>query len=372
VKDSVGIVETQYLEIKKPFKLESGKSLDELTIAYETYGQLNQDKTNAVLILHALSGDAHAAGKYHPSDKKTGWWDNMIGPGKAFDTSKHFVICSNVLGGCKGTTGPSSINPKTSKPYGFSFPVITIKDMVRAQNKLVEHLKIKKLLSVAGGSMGGMEAIQWIVTYPKKVKSAVIVGASLSQSAQNIAFHEVGRQAILSDPNWQNGDYYDSGRRPFWGLSAARMIGHITYLSEQSMQQKFGRLLRNGAGYTYDFSTEFEVQNYLKYQGKSFVERFDANSYLYITKAIDYFNLDYDKAAEAFSKSEADILTIAFSSDWLYPPKQVKEVVKAARQGLKKASYYEVKSDFGHDAFLIEAKKQKPVISGFLNNQLKK
>lgn len=367
---SVGLAKTQYLKVYEPVKLESGKELKELTIAYETYGKLNAQKTNAVLILHALSGDAHAAGKHNPLDKKPGWWDNMIGPGKAFDTENFYIISTNILGGCKGTTGPSSIDPNTGRPYGSLFPVITVSDMVKVQNMLIEKLGIRKLLSVAGGSLGGMQVIQWMKSYPKKVKSAIIIAASLSQSAQNIALHEVGRQAIISDPNWKGGNYY-KGKKPSWGLAVARMVGHITYLSEKSMQAKFGRTLRNGGNYSFDFSTEFEVQSYLKHQGESFVERFDANSYLYITKAIDYFNLDFATAVAAFKSTDAEILTIAFSSDWLYPTNQVKEVVKAARAGLKKATYYEVKSDYGHDAFLLEAEKQKQVIAGFLNNQLK-
>jgi len=367
--DGVGLVTTEYLTIERPLSLESGRTLDRLTIAYETYGKLSQAADNAVLLLHALSGDAHAAGRHSPTDTKTGWWDDMVGPGRAFDTDRYFVICSNVLGGCKGTTGPSSTNPETGGPFGLSFPVITIADMIEVQNLLIQHLGIERLLAVAGGSMGGMEAIQWVLSYPAKVGSAIVIAASLSQSAQNIALHEVGRQAIMSDPNWRGGHYY-GGPTPSWGLAVARMVGHISYLSDRSMQTKFGRNLRNNGGaYAFDFSEEFEVQGYLEHQGLSFVKRFDANSYLYITKAIDYFAIDHADAVHAFATSEADLLAISFSSDWLYPAATVKEVVKAARGAGRRASYCEVPSDYGHDAFLLEAKTQTPIISAFLRNQ---
>lgn len=366
---SVGLVKTEQLDIDGPVDLESGKKLSRLSVAYETYGKLNAAASNAVLVLHALSGDAHAAGRNSPADRKAGWWDEMIGPGKAFDTDRYFVICSNVLGGCKGTTGPSSPDPKTGEPYGLRFPVITIRDMVAVQNLLIEHLGIERLLAVTGGSMGGMEAIQWLLSYPKKVGSAIVIAASLSQSAQNIALHEVGRQAIVSDPNWRGGHYY-GGTTPSWGLAVARMVGHISYLSDKSMQSKFGRTLRNNGGhYAFDFSEEFEVQSYLEHQGLSFVKRFDANSYLYITKAIDYFSVEHADAVRAFATSDAELLAVAFSSDWLYPAATVKELVKAARVAGKRTSYYEVPSDYGHDAFLLEAEAQTPIIKAFLRNQ---
>ncbi len=365
----VGLVRTERLEIDRPPELDSGRRLERICVAYETYGRLNAARSNAVLVLHALSGDAHAAGRNLPTDRKPGWWDSMIGPGKAFDTDRYFVICSNVLGGCKGTTGPSSTDPKTGLPYAASFPVITIRDMVMVQNLLVEHLGIDRLLAVTGGSMGGMEAIQWLLSYPRKVGSAIVIAASLSQSAQNIALHEVGRQAIISDPNWRGGNYY-GGPTPSWGLAVARMVGHISYLSDKSMQSKFGRNLRNNGGsYAFDFSEEFEVQSYLEHQGLSFVKRFDANSYLYITKAIDYFAAEHADAVRAFSASEAELLAIAFSSDWLYPPSTVKELLKAARVAGRSASYFEVPSDYGHDAFLLEATAQTPIIRAFLRNQ---
>lgn len=369
MSDTTGVVETQYLKVDKAITLESGKTLKELTIAYEAYGELNSARSNAVLIAHALSGDAHVAGLSTEPDPKLGWWDNMVGPGKAIDTDRYFVICSNVLGGCKGTTGPSSIDPDTGKEYALDFPVITIKDMVDVQDILVEHLGIEVLHCVTGGSMGGMQAIQWIVSYPEKVRSAVIVASALRQSAQNIAFQDVGRQAIMTDPSWNNGRYYETDSKPSIGLGVARMIGHITYLSDESMHEKFGRSLKDTNGFSFAFKPEFEVQNYLEHQGQSFVKRFDANSYLYITKAIDYFDLDYYDAVKAFARSEAEILTISFTSDWLYPPHNLKEIARAARAGGKRASYYEVSSTYGHDGFLLEEEKQTPLYQGFLKGQ---
>ncbi len=369
MKRELELVTTQQLFVPGPIPLDSGRTLPRVSIAYETYGNLNADRSNAILIVHALSGDAHAAGRNSRQDKKAGWWDSMIGPGKAFDTDRYHVICSNVLGGCKGTTGPSSLNPETGRPYALSFPVITIGDMVKIQNLLVEQLGIERLFAIAGGSMGGMEVLQWVLSYPEKVGSVIVAAASLSQSAQNIALQDVGRQAIVSDPNWRGGDYYDS-EPPAWGLAVARMIGHVSYLSEKSMQSKFGRSLRNnGSRYAYDFSEEFQVQSYLAYQGSSFVKRFDANSYLYITKAIDYFNVEYEEAVAAFRRSPADVLAVSFSSDWLYPPAKVKEIAKAARRAGKRASYYEVSSDYGHDAFLVESEKQTPIFASFLKHQ---
>ncbi|RJQ54988.1 MAG: homoserine O-acetyltransferase [Actinobacteria bacterium] len=365
----LGVVRTEQLFVPGPVRLESGRTLPRVTIAYETYGHPNADRSNAILVLHALSGDAHAAGVHSKSDAKPGWWDSMIGPGKAFDTNRYFVICSNVLGGCKGTTGPSSLNPDTGRPYGLSFPVVTVGDMIAIQNVLLQRLGIRRLLAVAGGSMGGMEAIQWVLSYPEKVGSAIVIAASLSQSAQNIALQETGRQAIMSDPNWRRGDYYE-GEPPAWGLAVARMIGHVSYLSEKSMQTKFGRTLRNNGGrYAYDFSEEFEVQGYLAHQGSAFVKRFDANSYLYITKAIDYFNVEQAEAVAAFARSSTDFLAISFSSDWLYPSGKVKEIVTAARRAGRKASYCEIRSDYGHDAFLLEEEKQTPIVRNFLRNQ---
>ncbi len=368
-KESLGIVETQYFTCYEPpqeLKLKSGERLGPITVAYETYGQLNPDKSNAILICHALSGDAHAAG-LHKGDKKTGWWDIMIGPGKAFDTNQYFVICSNVLGGCRGTTGPSSINPKTETPYGLSFPVVTIDDMVHVQKALIDHLGIQQLLSIAGGSMGGLQAMKWCVEYPDFVQSAIVIATNYRHNAQQIALHEVGRQAIMSDPDWQEGNYYGKNL-PKHGLALARMIGHITYMSEKSMDEKFGRRLIGKEKVGYDFSIDFEVQNYLRYRGDSFVERFDANSYLYITKAVDYFDLEEATGSltEALAHVTAKFLVISFTSDWLYPSHQLKTFVKALKANDQDVSNVIIESDYGHDAFLIENTRQEHVVSHFL------
>ncbi len=372
-KNSVGIVKTKYYTFSQPpneMVLESGIKLGPITLAYETYGKLNKDKTNAILILHALSGDAHAAGFHKSSDKKPGWWDIMIGPDKAFDTNKYFIICSNVIGGCKGSTGPNSINPKTGKPYGLKFPIITIKDMVDAQKHLIDFLGIKKLLSLAGGSMGGMQVLQWVVSYPEYCISAIPIATAPYLSAQAIAFDAVGREAILSDPNWNKGNYYNKKKKPASGLAIARMIAHITYLSETSMHKKFGRNLQDKDKYSYKFLTEFQVESYLRHQGDSFVKRFDANSYLYITKAMDYFDVSrgYRSLTDAFSRYKTKFLVISFSSDWLFPPSQSRLIVKALRNSSKEVSYIEIKSPYGHDAFLLEYQQQTRLISKFLNN----
>ena len=365
-------VETKYYNMPegKEFRLESGFSLKELKLAYETYGELNEKKTNAILICHALSGDAHAAG-YHPQEKKPGWWDNMIGPGKAFDTDKYFVICSNVLGGCKGSSGPNSIDPSSGKPHGLGFPIIAIKDIVAAQKKLIEFLSIKKLLSVCGGSMGGMQALEWAVSYPETVFSSIPIAATYKHSAQQIAFDEVGRQAIMADPAWNGGNYYEK-EHPSAGLSVARMIGHITYMSNDSMEKKFGRFLKKEK-LGYEFTAEFEVEGYLRYRGDSFVKRFDANSYLYLTKAMDYFDLQKKgKLQQAFEGSKTRFLIIAFSSDWLYPPFQSKEIVKALKMNGLDVTYCEISSDCGHDAFLLEFAEETKLIKHFLKNTQKK
>ncbi|HEY3421011.1 MAG TPA: homoserine O-acetyltransferase [Methanomassiliicoccales archaeon] len=350
---SVGIVETKSADITKPLSLESGQTLSSFRIAYETYGKLNKEKNNAILICHALSGDAHAAG-YHEGDTRPGWWDSSIGPGKGFDTSKFFVICSNVLGGCKGSTGPSSPDPETGRPYGIRFPVVTIKDMVNAQMALVEHLGIDQLFAVAGGSMGGMQVLQWAITYPDRMKRAVVIASSAYSSPQQIAFNAVGRRAIITDPEWNGGDYYGKSP-PSNGLSLARMIGHITYLSDESMYSKFGRRLQDKETIGYDFNNDFQVESYLSHQGDSFVKRFDANSYLYVTKAIDYFDLnEEDSLIRGLSKVRSNTLVIAVSSDWLYPPYQSQEIVTALSANNIKVKYAEIKSNYGHDAFLVE------------------
>jgi homoserine O-acetyltransferase len=365
---SVGEVELQTVEFLA-LTLDSGETLAPITIAYETYGVLNERKSNAVLILHALSGDAHAAG-YYTGESRPGWWETMIGPGKGFDTDRYFVICSNVIGGCKGSTGPSSINPSTGREYGLEFPLVTVADMVRAQKLLVDHLGIQRLLCVSGGSMGGMQALQWAVAYPEAVRSCVVIAATQKHSPMQIAFNEVGRQAIMADPKWNNGDYY-RGEAPDGGLAVARMIGHITYLSDESMHQKFGRRIQDKSALTYDLARDFEVASYLKYQGEMFTRRFDANTYLYVTKALDFFDLAGGRGVltETFRDLPEDLrfLVVAFSSDWLYPPYQSKDIVRALKGNSVDCSYIEMKLSFGHDAFLLENKELSRMVWNFLD-----
>jgi len=368
--DSVGIVETKHYTFAAPpneMPLDSGAKLGPITLAYETYGQLDDARRNAVLICHALSGDAHVAGYQSPNDHKPGWWDALVGPGKAFDTRRYFVICPNCIGGCKGSTGPSSIHPATGRRYARSFPVVTMADMVRAQKALIDHLGIKTLLTVVGGSMGGMQVLEWAATYPEAVWSAIPIASTPRLSAQGIAFNVVGRQAILDDPNFRNGDYYD-GEPPRRGLAIARMLAHITYLSDESMHKKFGRQLRDKNDYSYEFDTDFEVESYLQHQGQAFTERFDANSYLYITRAMDYFDLAgrYGSLVAAFGRTKARFLIIAFTSDWLYPPYQSKEVVSALRANCGHFAYCEIPSTYGHDAFLLEKERVGRLVSDFL------
>jgi homoserine O-acetyltransferase len=352
--------------------LDGGAALGPVEVAYETYGALNAQKTNAILILHAFSGDAHAAG-VSPETGKPGWWDNMIGPGKAFDTNKYFIVCSNVLGGCRGTTGPASINPSTGCPYGMSFPVITVGDMVRLQKMLIDRLGIPRLLSLSGGSMGGMQALEWAVSYPDAVVSTIPIAATARHSAQQIAFNEVGRQAIIADPDWNDGNYY-SGKPPARGLAVARMVGHITYMSDDSMREKFGRRLRGKNSFGYDFEVDFEVESYLRYRGNEFVSRFDANSYLYITKAMDYFDLSNGNGslAAAFERARARFLVISFSSDWLYPSYQSQEIVRALRSRNVDVAYCELASNYGHDAFLVDVGEQTELVRGFLASTYEK
>ncbi|MBI4845516.1 MAG: homoserine O-acetyltransferase [Candidatus Omnitrophica bacterium] len=364
---SLGITQTKYYtfaETPNEMPLESGGKLGPITLAYETYGELNAEKNNAVLVLHAFSGDAHAAG-FHKGDDKPGWWDDMVGPGKAFDTKKYFVICSNCIGGCKGSTGPSSINPKTGKPYAIDFPMITIVDMVNAQRQLIDHLGIKKLLAVSGGSMGGMQVLQWVASYPDMVCCAIPIATTLKHSPQQIAFDEVGRQAVMADPDWRQGNYYGH-KQPERGLAIARMIGHITYMSDESMEEKFSRKLKD-SNYSFSFKTDFEVEGYLRYRGDSFVKRFDANSYLYITKAMDYFDLSGGKLFPAGRKINTRFLVIAFKSDWLYPAYQSKEIVHELKIRRVEGTYCEIPSTYGHDAFLLEIDEQAHLISHFLN-----
>jgi homoserine O-acetyltransferase len=362
----IGTVETQYYTFAHPpneLKLECGKTLGPVTLAYETYGTLNADKSNAILVVHALSGDAHAAG-LHKGEDNPGWWEDMIGPGKAFDTERYFVISSNVIGGCKGSTGPSSINPKTGKPYALEFPMITVADMVNAQRHLIDHLGIEKLLSVAGGSMGGMQVLQWVASYPERVRSAIPIATALKHSPQQIAFNEVVRQSIMADPDWRQGNYYEFGQ-PAKGLAVARMIGHITFMSDQSMEEKFSRRLKNG-DYSFKFGADFEVEGYLRYRGDSFVKRFDANSYLYITKAIDYFDLSNGKLVSREKPIDTRFLVISFKSDWLYPCHQSQEIVRQLKAGFIEATSCEIASTYGHDAFLVEVEEQTHLIRHFL------
>jgi homoserine O-acetyltransferase/O-succinyltransferase len=351
------IVDTQFVRFHS-LALDCGVTLEPVDVAYETYGELNAARSNAILVLHAFSGDAHAGGESSEGGQP-GWWENMIGPGKGFDTDKYFVICSNVVGGCRGTTGPSSINPATGCPYAMSFPAVTIADMVRLQKKLIEHLGIERLLTVTGGSMGAMQALQWAVSYPDSVVSAIPIAGTARHSAQQIAFNEVGRQAIMADPDWCEGNYYGK-RLPARGLAVARMVGHITYMSDESMRQKFGRRLRD--------QNQFEVESYLRYRGSQFVDRFDANSYLYITKAMDYFDLTSEgtSLSAAFEPITARILVISFTSDWLYPSYQSLEIVRALRSRNCDVAYCELPSNYGHDAFLVNVQEQTELVRGFL------
>ncbi len=363
----MGLAETRFFTFAQPptvLPLDCGRGLGPVTLAYETYGRLNEERSNAVLVLHALSGDAHAAG-LHVVEKTPGWWDDMIGPGKGLDTEKYFVICSNVLGGCKGSTGPASTDPETGKPYGLELPVLTIGDMVNAQRHLVESLGIEKLLAVIGGSMGGMQVLQWMVSYPDRIRAAIPIATTLKHAPQQIAFDEVGRQAIMADNNWNEGDYY-GGPPPSKGLAVARMVGHITYMSDASMAEKFGRRLKSEGG-SGKFGADFEVEGYLRYRGDSFVKRFDANSYLYITKAMDNFDLLAERRLqEVFKGLRARVLVIAFKSDWLYPAYQSKEIVKACKLAGVDASYCEINSTYGHDAFLLEVEEETHLIQHFL------
>lgn len=366
-------METRYFHfaerVDEYIVLDSGRHFGPVTVAYETYGQLNASRSNAVLICHALSGDAHVAGFHGEEGKQPGWWDDAVGPGKMIDTDRYFVICSNVLGGCMGTTGPTSVDPQTGKPYGARFPVVTIGDMVKVQRELIRHLGIERLLAVVGGSMGGMQAMEWALRYPETVASSVVIASTARISAQSIAFDAVGRNAITSDRNWLGGDYYGAAV-PSQGLSIARMIGHITYLSDESMHRKFGRRLQDKEEYSYDFSREFQIESYLNYQGNKFVERFDANTYLYVTKAMDYFDVAQTygngSLAEACARIDSRMLFLSFSSDWLFPPYQSKEVVEALLRQKKDVSYMNIESSYGHDAFLLEVETEANIIRRFL------
>ena len=364
---SLGSVKTQYYTLEEDLELETGNVLKNPTIAYETYGTLNAHRSNAIYVCHALTGDAHAAG-WHDGDKKPGWWNIIIGPGKPLDTNKYFIICSNVLGSCKGTTGPSDINPETGKEYGLEFPIITIQDMVNAEKKLIDHLEIPQLYAVIGGSMGGMQVLQWTLSYPDMIRNAIMIASGAYSTPQQIAFNAVERRSIIEDNNWNNGDYYNSDKKPEQGLSVARMIGHITYLSNESMYEKFGRKLQDKNSFSYDFSNEFQVESYLEHQGFSFTKKFDANSYLYLTKALDYFDVRKNNSLEEGLKTiRSRMLIMSITSDWLYTHEHMEEIVLALRANNVDVTYSRLNSEYGHDAFLIENGQMNYIISNFLS-----
>ncbi|WP_131119981.1 homoserine O-acetyltransferase MetX [Lichenihabitans psoromatis] len=352
----------------RPLITDAGGTVSPLTVAYQTYGTLNADRSNAILVCHALTGDQHVA-NVHPVTGKPGWWRAMVGPGKPIDTDRFFVICSNVVGGCLGSTGPASINPATSKVFGLDLPVITIRDMVRAQSMLIDHLGIDTLFCVAGGSMGGMQVLQWAALYPDRVFSAMPIATGARHSSQNIAFHEVGRQAIMADPDWRAGRYLEEGTRPEKGLSVARMAAHITYLSDQALHAKFGRKLQDRAAPTFSFDADFQIESYLRYQGRSFVERFDANSYLYMTRAMDYFDLAADyggSLAQAFKGTRTRFCVASFTSDWLFPTSASRAIVHALNAGSASVSFVEIETDKGHDAFLLDIPDLLATSHGFI------
>jgi len=375
VSDRVGEAEHPRSQVvhfgaDRPLKLDAGIELSPFQIAYQTYGVLNSERSNAVLVCHALTGDQHVA-NMHPVTGKAGWWEIMVGPGKPIDTDRYFVICANVVGACMGTTGPSSINPKTGSPWGLDFPIITIRDMVRAQGMLMDHLGIDSLFAVVGGSMGGMQVLQWAVTYPDRVFAALPVACATRHSAQNIAFHEVGRQAVMADPEWLHGRYLVEGTNPRRGLAVARMGAHITYLSDAALHRKFGRKFQDRDNPTFSFDADFEVESYLRHQGSSFVERFDANSYLYLTRAMDYFDLasDYDGIlANAFRGTRTRFCVTSFTSDWLFPTSDSRAIVHALNAGGARVSFAEIVTDKGHDAFLLDEPEFHAIVRGFLQS----
>jgi homoserine O-acetyltransferase/O-succinyltransferase len=349
--------------------LDSGASLGPFDIAFQTYGRLNAERSNAILVCHALTGDQYVADR-HPITAKPGWWETIVGPGRPVDTNRYFVICSNIIGGCMGSTGPASTNPRTGRAYGLEFPVITIRDMVRAQARLIERLGIPDLFCVIGGSMGGMQVLEWAATYPDKVFSAVPVATSWRHSPQNIAFHEVGRQAVMADPDWRGGRYIEDNTAPRKGLAVARMSAHITYLSSKALHEKFGRKLQDREALTFGFDADFQVESYLRYQGSTFVDRFDANSYLYITRAMDYFDLAAEHGgvlANAFRSTKARFCVASFTSDWLYPTRENREIVRALNAVAANVSFVEIETDKGHDAFLLHEPELFDTVSGFLS-----
>lgn len=364
----VAMGDVVWLARNKPFRLDCGVEIRNFPIAYKTCGMLNADKSNAILICHGLTGDQYVA-ETQPVTDKPGWWEDVVGSGKTIDTDKYFVICSNVLGGCMGSYGPKTPDPVTGKPLGLDFPVVTVGDMVRAQRLLVEHLGIEKLFAVIGGSMGGMQALEWLAHHHNCFRAAIIVATAARHSAQNIAFHEIGRQAVMADPEWKGGKYNEEGTYPSRGLAVARMTAHVTYLSQQAMQHKFGRGLQARDAVSYGFEADFQVESYLRYQGKSFVDRFDANSYLYITRAMDYFDLAQQHGGnlrEAFRDVKARVCIISFSSDWFFTTEESREVVRALNANGVKVSFAEVATDKGHDAFLMDEPEFHQMMQGFL------
>ena len=367
--ESAGNSLSVHFDVSTPLLMDAGVSVSPLTIAYQTYGTLNADRSNAVLVCHALTGDQYVA-SLNPVTGKQGWWLNMVGPGRPIDTDRYFVICTNVIGGCMGSTGPASLNPATGQVWGIDLPVVTIRDMVRAQAMLIDHLGIDMLFCVAGGSMGGMQVLQWAASYPDRVFSALPIATAAKHSAQNIAFHEVGRQAIMADPQWQGGRYGLGDDQPLKGLAVARMSAHITYLSESALQRKFGRKLQDRAAPTFSFEADFAVENYLRYQGASFVDRFDANSYLYVTRACDYFDLAADYGgvlANAFKGAKTRFCVVSFTSDWLYPTQDARAIVHALNAGGLPVSFVEIETDKGHDAFLLDEPDFMGTTRGFLD-----
>jgi homoserine O-acetyltransferase len=359
---------------EKPLLLDCGIELGPFTVAYRTYGRLNAERSNAIVVCHALTGDQYLADP-HPITGKPGWWSDIVGPGKVLDTDRFFLICANVLGGCMGTTGPKETNPATGHIWGLDFPVITIADMVRAQAMLLDHLGIEQVFCVIGGSMGGMQVLQWAVSYPERVKCVIPIAAAARHSAQNIAFHEVGRQAIMADPDWCGGSYFEEGKHPHRGLAVARMAAHITYLSETALHRKFGRTLQDRERVTYGFEADFQVESYLRHQGSTFVERFDANSYLYITRAMDYFDLAADHGgtlANAFRGTPVRFCVISFTSDWLFPTRESRAIVHALNAVAANVSFVEIESDKGHDAFLLDEPEMHDTLIGFLDGMAAK
>ena len=366
--------QSHIVHFNEKLPLDCGSGLEQFSIAYQTYGELNAAKSNLVLVCHALTGDQHVA-NLHPVTGKPGWWETMVGPGKPIDTNRYSVLCANVLGGCMGSTGPSSTNPATGNPYGPDFPVITVRDMVRAQARLLDHLGIADVLCVLGGSMGGMQVLEWAASYKDRVFSAVPIACSARHSSQNIAFHEVGRQAVMADPDWCQGRYLEEGKNPRKGLAVARMAAHITYLSDAALHRKFGRNLQDREKVAFGFDADFQVESYLRYQGLSFVDRFDANSYLYITRAMDYFDIAADHEgvlANAFRGTRTRFCLVSFTSDWLFPTEESREIVHALNAVAAKVSFVEIRSDKGHDAFLLHEPELFDTIRGFLSAAARK